>query len=109
MKKYMDTWVNTTGLNETFFSYRRLYPELTALNGGNADNPVDFTPEVHYFTQKAGLDDCFPSDISFNKSWTFNFTEILANMNNNKLLNQGMWGDLLLNVSKKSQKLFETD
>jgi hypothetical protein len=58
--------------NETHHSYARLYKNITKLNVS------DFTPEVSYYEYKSGSEPIFPS---------VNFTNILANMDEDHLYN----------------------
>lgn len=90
----MKTFIASTKYaNEKVHSYSRIYSSISGLNAS------DYTPEVAYFTYKAGLDNAFAS---------LNFTNIMVNMDGDHLFNQEMWGDLLLNKPRDYQKDFDT-
>jgi len=75
---------------ETTLSYRRVYDNITMMSGGgNILNQTDFTPEVKYYTDRALLDEAFPSS-------SLNFTNIRLYMDDDHLFNQETWGNLLL-------------
>ena len=91
----MDDYIKATiYANDPTHSYSRLYSQYSMLSLS------DYTPEVSYYSFKAELPDVFPS---------LNFTNILANMDEDHLYNQEIWGDILLNTNKKGQEEFNSD
>lgn len=63
MKNFIDNYKNSPigqKRHESTFSYRRLYPNVTMMNGnGDINNLTDFTPETKYFTKRAEIEDAF--------------------------------------------------
>ena len=84
---------NTEYGHEKHHSYGRLYKQISilALN--------DYTPELTYFEEKANATGILKS---------VNFTDIGLNMDDTKLFNGGMWGDLWLNLNKTEEDNFNT-
>ena len=105
MEKYLKNYSN-----DSTYSYRRIYHKVVK------DGYVDYTPEVNYFTNKAGLPDVFYTPHSFGKWYPFNFTYIMENMYTDKdIFSHYLWSTLLQNqydnkveVDDK-YKLFNTD
>ena len=57
---------------------------------------IDFTPEVKFYTYKAGLPDAINSTVDFSSI-------ILQNMDEDHLYNQEMWGDILIPGTDKNK------